>query len=248
MKKQDNLIYGIRAVIEAINSGKNLDKLFIKKALQGELVQELYATIKLHQIHYQHVPVEKINKITRKNHQGVVGYLSLIDYYDLENLVISLYESGKNPLLLILDQISDVRNFGAICRVAECAGVDGIVIPESGSAQINADAIKTSAGALNYIKICRSKNLINLIKYLKNSGLKIIAATEKAENIYYNSNYTEPNAIVFGSEDLGISSKILQLADELVKIPILGNINSLNVSAAVSVIVFEAIKQREISK
>ncbi|MFC2137169.1 23S rRNA (guanosine(2251)-2'-O)-methyltransferase RlmB [Bacteroidota bacterium] len=246
MKKTENLIYGIRAVIEAINSGKNLDKLFIKKGLQGELIQELYAVIKLHQIHYQHVPIEKINKITRKNHQGVVGYLSLIDYYSLENTIISLFESGKNPFILILDQISDVRNFGAICRVAECAGVDAIIIPEIGSAQINSDALKTSAGALNYIKICKSKNLENSIKYLKNSGLKIFAATEKASDLYYNQNYSDPCAIIFGSEDLGISNRVLQLADEMVKIPILGNINSLNVSSAVSIIIYEAVKQRKL--
>jgi len=248
LKKADNLIFGIRAVIEAINSGKNLDKLYIKKGLQGELVQNLYATLKLHNIHYQHVPIEKINKITRKNHQGVIGYLSLIDYFDIENLVISIFESGKNPFVLILDQISDVRNFGAICRVAECAGVDGIIISESGSAQINADAIKTSAGALNYIKICKSKNLINSVKYLKNSGLKIIAATEKAEKTYYQLNYNTPIALIFGSEESGISNTILHFVDELINIPMKGNISSLNVSTAVSVIAFEAVKQREINK
>ncbi len=248
MKKSDNLIFGIRAVIEAIKSGKNFDKLFIKKGLQGELMQELYALTKLHQIHFQHVPIEKINRITYKNHQGVVGYLSIIDYYNIENIIITLFEEGENPFILILDQISDVRNFGAICRVAECAGVNAIIIPETGSAQINADALKTSAGALNYIKICKSKNLENTIKYLKNSGLKIIAATEKASEYYFNTNYTDPIGIIFGSEDVGISKQLISIADELVKIPVYGNIESLNVSTAVSTIVYEAVRQRQLNQ
>lgn len=245
MEKKENLIFGIRAVIEAIKSGKSFDKLYIKNGLQGELIHELFTIIKKHQVHFQYVPLEKINRITHKNHQGVVGYLSLIEYYKLEDIIIPLFEEGKNPILIILDGVTDVRNFGSICRIGECAGVHAIIIPETGSAQINSDAIKTSAGALHHIKICRVRDLEQSVKYLKNSGLKIIAATEKGQKVYYNTDLSLPVAVVFGSEDAGISGKLLKISDEMVTIPILGNIASLNVSAAVSAIIYESVRQRQ---
>lgn len=244
MEKKENLIFGVRPVIEAIKSGKEIDKLYIKSGLQGELIHELFSVIRKHQIHFQYVPLEKINRITRKNHQGVAGYLSLIEYYKLEDIIIPLFEEGKAPILIILDEVSDVRNFGSICRVAECAGIHAIIIPETGTAQINSDAMKTSAGALNHIKICKVKNLEQSVKYLKNSGLKIIAASEKGRDNYFNTDFQLPLALIFGSEDTGISGNLLKISDEIVKIPVLGNIASLNVSTAVSAIIYEAVRQR----
>lgn len=239
-----NIIFGIRPVIEAIKAGKEIDRLFVRSGLQGELSRELLALIKGRKLHFQYVPVEKLNRLTSKNHQGVVGFLSLISYNSIEDVLPCVYENGKTPLILLLDRISDVRNFGAISRTAECAGVDAIVIPLKDSAQINADAIKTSAGALNNVPVCKSGSLKETIKFLKNSGLQIVSCTESAEKTYNEVNYDLPTAIILGSEENGISEDYLKLSDELVKIPLRGEIESLNVSVAAGIVIYEVVRQR----
>lgn len=240
----ENLIFGTRAVIEAINAGKEIDKIIIQKGLSNQLYSELRKAIKDLDIPIQIVPPEKINRITSKNHQGVLAFVSQITYYEVEDLLADVFEKGKIPLVLILDRITDVRNFGAIARSADCAGVDFIVIPSRGAAQINADAVKTSAGALNRMKVCRVDNLKNSIEYLKESGLQIIACHEKTTSHHFNADLTKPSAIIMGSEENGISNEYLKRSDMQVKIPMVGNIASLNVSVATGVILFEAVKQR----
>ena len=239
-----NVIYGIRPVIEAIKAGKEIDKIFIQNGLRGESYLELKELIRTAELPFQYVPLEKLNKITFKNHQGIIAYLSSVTYYNLDNIIANVYEQGKAPLVLILDRITDVRNFGAIARTAECAGVDAIVIPSRGAAQINADALKTSAGALNNIPVCRSANLKETIRDLKHSGLKIVACTEKANKYYYKTDYINPIAIILGSEEDGISAEYVKLSDVSVKIPLIGKTASLNVSVASGIILFEVLKQR----
>lgn len=242
--KKDTLIFGIRPTIEAIKAGKEIDKILIQKGLIGETFGELSQLMRESKIQFQYVPIDRLNRISPKNHQGIIAFLSLITYQEIENVLPMIYEQGKTPLILILDQITDVRNFGAIARTAECAGVHAIVIPEKGSAQVNADAIKTSAGALHNINVCRVKSLSQTLKFIKDSGLKIIACTEKADKIYTEADYSVPAAIVMGSEEFGISREVLNNSDEMVKIPIHGNIESLNVSVASGIIIYEALKQR----
>ena len=243
MEKSD-FIFGIHTVIEAINSGKEIERILVRKGLQGELYHRLLDLAHKMQIPMQLVPVEKIDRITRKNHQGIVAFISPITYYNIEEIIPKLFEEGKTPLILILDQVTDVRNFGAIARSAEVAGVDAIVIPDKGAAQINSDALKTSAGALHLIPVCRVKSLIMTVKFLKNSGLKIVAATAKGEKFYDETNMTDPLAIIMGSEDLGIEASLLRIADEWVKIPQSGQIESLNVSVAAGIMIYEAVRQR----
>lgn len=240
----DNLIFGTRAVIEAIHAGKEIDKIIIQKGLSNQLYNELRKAIQDLDIPIQIVPPEKINRISTKNHQGVLAFVSQITYYEVEDLLTETFEKGKTPLVLILDRVTDVRNFGAIARSADCAGVDFIVIPSRGAAQINADAVKTSAGALNRMKVCRVDNLKNTIEYLKESGLQIIACHEKTTSYHFNADLTKPSAIIMGSEENGISNEYLKRSDMQVKIPMVGNIASLNVSVAAGVILFEAVKQR----
>lgn len=246
--EKDEFIYGTRAVIEAINTGKNIEKVFIKTGLNNELYQQLLSLIRENEIPFQFVPIEKINRITRKNHQGVLAFVSPIEYTNIEMLLPLLFESGNEPILLILDQITDVRNFGAIVRSAECAAVQAIIIPEKGMARIGADAIKTSAGAILHLPICKVNNLLKTIQYLKDSGIGIIAATEKAEKIYTEGDFNSPVAIVMGSEDTGISQPILNIADQKLKIPLLGSIESLNVSVSAALMMYEAVRQRSYSK
>lgn len=240
----EDFIYGTRAVIEAINRGKTIERVLIKTGLQNELIHELLALIKENEISAQFVPVEKINRVTRKNHQGVLAFVSPIEYTNIEVLLPTVFETGKDPLLLVLDQITDVRNFGAIARSAECAGVDAIIIPEKGMARIGADAIKTSAGALHHVAVCKVKNLTKTIHYLKESGISIIAATEKAETVYTSGNLNRPVAIVMGSEESGISESVLKISDEKLRIPLVGKIESLNVSVSAALMIFEAVRQR----
>jgi 23S rRNA (guanosine2251-2'-O)-methyltransferase len=204
----------------------------------------MMSLLKKHNVVYQYVPVEKLNRLTSKNHQGVVGYISSIEYSKIEKVLPMVFDAGKTPLILILDRITDVRNFGAIARTAECAGVDAIVIPARGAAQINADAIKTSTGALHKIPVCKEDNLKDVILYLRESGLQVIACTEKTTDMYYTQDYTLPVAIMMGSEEDGISPEFLKLADAHAKIPLMGKIGSLNVSVAAGVILYEAVKQR----
>jgi 23S rRNA (guanosine2251-2'-O)-methyltransferase len=244
LKANIDFIFGIRAVIEAIVSGKEIEKVLIKKGLDGELFRELFSLLREVEIPFQFVPIEKIDRISRKNHQGVIAFISPVSYQNIEMLLPGIFEQGKTPLVLILDRVSDVRNFGAICRSAECAGVDAVVIPSRGSAQINADAVKTSAGALHTLPVCRAMNLKNVIQFLKDSGLLIIAATEKADQFYFDIDLKNPTAIIMGSEDEGISPEYLKMCDEQVKIPLQGEIASLNVSAATSILLFDIVRQR----
>ena len=242
--EEKNYIFGIRAIIEAVNAGKTIDKLFIQKGLHNDLFAELWKLVRLKRINYKHVPLEKINRLTRKNHQGVFAFISPIDFHNIEDVVPSLYEQGKNPLILVLDRITDVRNFGAIARTAECAGVDAIIIPEQNAAAINADAIKTSAGALHKITVCRTWNLKLAIQFMKESGIQLVSCTEKTQDMIYKPDYTPPTAIIIGSEEDGVSPEFLKMCDARAKIPLAGKIASLNVSVATGVILYEAIRQR----
>jgi 23S rRNA (guanosine2251-2'-O)-methyltransferase len=242
--EEKNYIFGIRAIIEAVEAGKTIDKLFIQKGLHNELFAELWKLVREKRINYKHVPVEKINRLTRKNHQGVFAFISPIDFHNIEDVVPALYEQGKNPLVLVLDRITDVRNFGAIARTAECAGVDAIVIPEQNAAAINADAIKTSAGALHKITVCRTWNLKLALQFMKESGIQLVACTEKTQDNMYKPDYTPPTAIIMGSEEDGVSPEFLKMCDARAKIPMAGKIASLNVSVATGVILYEALRQR----
>jgi 23S rRNA (guanosine2251-2'-O)-methyltransferase len=242
--EQNNYIFGIRAILEAIKSDKEIDKILVKKGLDNELARELLTPARQLGIPIQYVPVQKLDSITRKNHQGVIAFISEIAYFNIEEIIPKLYEDRLNPLVLVLDRITDVRNFGAICRSAECAGVHAVVIPAKGAAQVNGDAMKTSAGALHKIKVCRSQNLKETLKFLKNSGLQITTATEKTDSLYYDVDFTTPCAIVLGSEETGVSNELFVLSDNAAKIPILGEIESLNVSAAASVLLYEVVRQR----
>ncbi|KAA1245704.1 23S rRNA (guanosine(2251)-2'-O)-methyltransferase RlmB [Aquimarina sp. RZ0] len=242
--EKESQIFGIRAVIEAINSGKTIDKLFIQKGLQGELAKELISLTKKEGISFSIVPVEKLNRLTRKNHQGVVAITSPIEFHNLEDLVLQVIESGEIPLFLILDQLSDVRNFGAIIRTAECTGVHGIIIQKKGGAPVSADTVKTSTGAIFKIPICKVDHIKDAIFYLQASGIQIVAATEKASSSIYDIQLNTPIAIVMGSEGKGISNSVLKLADHLAKLPMYGEIASLNVSVACGVFLYETIRQR----
>jgi len=239
------MIFGLRPVIEAIEAGKELDKILIKKDLNSDLAKELFSAMKGSQIPLQKVPVEKLNRLTMKNHQGVVAFLSSVTYQHIEDIIPIIYEEGRTPFIVVLDGITDVRNFGAIARTCECAGVDAIVVPVRGGAAINADAVKTSAGALHTIPVCRENSLTDAIRFLRASGLTVFAASEKATENYTEADYTVPTAIVMGAEDVGISPQILRLCDNMVSIPILGNIQSLNVSVATGILTYEVIRQRK---
>ncbi len=243
---REDFVFGTRAVIEAIKNGKTIDKILIKKGLNNELFQELQLLINENNIAVQYVPVEKINRVTRKNHQGILAFISPIVFDNIEDVLPGIYELGQDPLLLILDQITDVRNFGAIVRSAECAGVHAIIIPEKGMARIGADAVKTSAGALHNLPVCKVNNLYKTIQFLTDSGIRIVAATEKGDKLYTETDLNCPVGIVMGSEDDGISQQILSIADEQLKIPILGKIESLNVSVSAALMIYEAVRQRNI--
>ena len=244
MIDKSQVVFGIRAVIEAIESGKQVDKVLIKKDLGGELARELLSVTREYNVPVQRVPVERINKVTRKNHQGVIAFMAAVDYYHVDDIVPALYDEGINPLVVVLDGVTDVRNFGAIARTCECAGVNCIVIPERNSVSVNADAVKTSAGALNYLPVCRERNLVKAVQYLRDSGFKVMGASEKTDLNYTKADFTGPVAIVLGAEDTGISTDVLKLCDTLVAIPEFGQINSLNVSVAGGIMIYEVVRQR----
>lgn len=246
--KNEQLIYGARPIIEAIEAGKEIEKLFIQKSSTSPLIRELLQKVRPFGTPIQMVPVEKLNSMTRGNHQGVVAFLSMIAYQPIEEIVTNLFEKGKNPFILVLDRVTDVRNFGAIARTAECAGVDAIVIPDKGAAQINADALKTAAGALTKLPVCRTKSLAQTTKFLKDSGLQIFAVTEKGNVMYDLPEYRDPLALIMGSEDQGIASDLLRMADHMVRIPLMGKIGSLNVSVAAGILMFEVVHQRSFVK
>jgi 23S rRNA (guanosine2251-2'-O)-methyltransferase len=239
-----DIIYGLRPVMEAVEAGREIEKVFFKTGLRGELFHSLAGLLKQRGIPFQHVPVEKLNRISRINHQGVIAMISAITYHNLEEVITSLYESGDTPLILVLDSITDVGNFGAIARTAECGGVHALLIPSRGGAPAGPDAMKASAGALNTIPVCRADNLADSVEYMKNSGLGIVAATEKDGILYHRAELSGPSALIMGSEDRGISPALLALSDLRIRIPVTGNIGSLNVSAAASVLVYEFLRQR----
>lgn len=242
--EENTQIYGIRAVIEAINADKPVDKVFIQKGLLGDLSKELESLVRRRGINTSYVPVEKLNRLTKNNHQGVVSTISPIAFYTLEALVENVISHKELPLFLLLDQLSDVRNFGAIIRTAECSGVDGIIIQKKGAASVTSDTIKTSAGAAFNVPIAKVDHLKDAVFYLQASGIKVIAATEKTNTSIYSVSFNEPCAIVMGSEDTGISPSILKAANATAKLPLMGKIGSLNVSVACGVFLYEVVRQR----
>ena len=227
--KENEMVFGIRAVIEAIQADKEVDKILVKRDLQGDLSKELFEVLRGREIPVQRVPAERLDRLTRKNHQGVIAFMSAVTYQSLEDIIPFVYEQGKDPFIVLLDGVTDVRNFGAIARTCECAGVDTIVIPAKGSVSVNADAIKTSAGALHVLPVCKEKS---------------INASEKAAENYTAVKYEGPVAIVMGAEDTGVSPENLRICDNMVKIPQFGTIGSLNVSVATSILVYEVVRQR----
>lgn len=245
MDKKD-YIFGIRAVTEAIEAGKSIDKVLVRRDLGGELAKDLLDKIKEYGILMQRVPQEKLNRITMKNHQGAIALLSPVDYYRLEDLVPLFYEEGRNPFILVLDGLTDTRNFGAIGRTAACAGVDAIVIPEKNSVSVTPDAIKTSAGGLFHVPVCRERDTLSAVRMLRENGYHIVGATEKGSMNYTDPDYTVPVAVVMGSEDVGISDAVLRECDDLAAIPIPGKIESLNVSVAAGIMTYEVLRQRNV--
>lgn len=243
-QRNDNIVYGIRPVTEAIHAGKEIESVFIHNNAKGERIQELKELLKENNIGWREVPYAALNRLTRMNHQEVVCIISPITYHHLHSIVPHVFEKGEAPLILVLDRITDVRNFGAICRTAECAGVHAIVIPYRGAAQINADAVKTSSGALNIIPVCRERNLASACDFLKESGLQVIACTEKAKEKYFKTDFSHPTALILGSEEDGISDELLKKANRRVSVPLLGRIESLNVSVAAGIILYEVLRQR----
>jgi len=243
MDKND-YIFGIRAILEAIEAGKSIDKVLLRREIGGDLAKELIEKVREYDIVMQRVPLEKLNRITMKNHQGAIALLSPVGYHKLDNVIPQLYEDGKTPLAVVLDGGTDAPNFGAIARSADCAGVDFIVIPERGSASASSDAVKASAGALFYVPVCRERDTLSAVRKLKDNGYLIVGASEKGAESYVKADYTVPVAIVMGAEDTGISPEVLKVCDTLAAIPILGNIGSLNVSVAAGVMLYEAVRQR----
>lgn len=246
MESRQTYIFGIHAVKEALLAGKEMDRVLIRRGASSDLMKGLLGELRRRQVPVQQVPVEKLNRITRKNHQGVIAMLSQISWSRIEDVLPMVYEKGEDPMILLLDGVSDVRNFGAIARSAECSGVHAIVVPTSGNAAVNADSIKTSAGALHRIPVCRHKDLVQVIKLLKESGLRVFAATEKASDSLYNTDLAGPAAFIMGSEELGVSNALLKDADGWIAIPMKGEISSLNVSVATGVVLFEALRQRSL--
>lgn len=244
MEDKNLHIFGIRAVIEAIQAGKEIDKVMIKKDLSGDLANELLALLRDSKIPVQRVPIEKLNRITQKNHQGVVAMVAAVTYEKLSNILPTLFEEGRNPFFVVLDGITDVRNFGAIARTCECAGVDAIVIPERGSVSVNADAVKTSAGALHCLPVCRERSIVSALRFMKACGVKVVGASEKSNLNYTHSHLSDPVAIVLGAEDVGLSPEVLKMCDETLAIPQFGQINSLNVSVAGAIMIYEVVRQR----
>jgi 23S rRNA (guanosine2251-2'-O)-methyltransferase len=242
--EKEHQIFGIRAIIEAIQAGKEVDKVFIQKEISGELMKDLMKVMKRANINFSYVPVEKLNRLTPNNHQGAVATISPIGFIDLEHLVESTIASGSKPLFLILDQISDARNFGAIIRTAECTGVNGIIVQKAGSAPVNGDTVKTSAGAVFNVPICKVEHIKDAIFYLQGSGIKTVAATEKTDQNIYDIALNEPVAIIMGSEDRGINPSVLKIVDEKAKLPMFGTIGSLNVSVACGAFLYETVRQR----
>ena len=236
-------IYGIRAVIEAINSSKDIDKVFIQTGLKGKLIGQLESLIRKNKINFSYVPTQKLDRLSKKNHQGVIARIAPIKFYNIDSFS-EVIEKSKNPFILILDQINDVRNFGAIIRTAEISGVDGIIIQNSSSAPVNSDTIKTSAGAIFNIPICKVNHIKDAIYHLQSMNISIISASEKSEKNIYDVDLKGPLAIIMGSEQKGINKSVINLSNESVKLPMYGKIESLNVSVACGIFLYEVVRQR----
>ncbi len=239
----DNIIFGIRPIAEAIEAGRNVEKVYVRKGAEGQLLGELKEICRRHGIVMQEVPVEKLNRLTRGNHQGVVAQMAVIEYADLADILEGV-PSDETPLIVVLDGVTDVRNFGAIARSAECAGAHGIVVSTKNAAPVNADAMKTSAGALSRIAVCRVGSIRNALKTLQGEGMKVVAASEKSSTVLYDTDMTNPTVLVMGNEESGISKEVLKMCDSQVAIPMVGVVQSLNVSAAAAVMLFEVVRQR----
>lgn len=241
--KQNKLIYGTHSLLEALDAGKDIDKIFIRRGLKTDETQRIIALARERIIPVQQVPVEKLDRLTQKNHQGVVAFLAEIEYTQLEQLIPMIYEEGRMPFFVVLDGITDVRNFGAIARTAECAGVDAIIIPDRGSVSVTGDAIKTSAGALHRLPVCRVDSISRSIRLLQENGIKVVTASEKASKVYTDEALVPPLAIVMGSEEFGPSDDTIRLSDTLTRIPQVGAIGSLNVSVAAGIMIYEVLRQ-----
>lgn len=244
MISNTDMIYGTRAVIEAIRAGKQIEKILVQTGLNNDLIRELTGVARDHNVPITYVPQEKLNRLTTKNHQGVVCMLSAISYSQVNDLIDFAYSAGREPFFIMLDRITDVRNFGAIARTAECAGVTGIIIGDKGNAPITSDAMKTSAGALNHLPVCREQDLKKTIKFLRENGIMVVACTEKAEKDIYEVKFDQPVTLIMGSEEDGISDVLLRECDALVRIPMRGKIESLNVSVATGVAIYEVVRQK----
>jgi len=244
MIDKSQYIYGIHAVLEAIEAGKDIDKVLLSKTLNAETAQAISESARALRIPVQRVPVQKIDRITRRNHQGVLAMMAAVTYYRVEDLVPQLFDDGENPFVVVLDGVTDVRNFGAVARTCECADVSAIIIPDRESVSVNADAVKTSAGALNYLPVCREHNLVKAVRLLRDSGFKVVGTSDKSTVSYTSDDYTGPVAIVLGAEDKGVSPEIMKLCDSQVFIPEFGHINSLNVSVAGGIMIYEVVRQR----
>lgn len=243
--EQTGMIYGTHAILEALQDCKPIDQILIKKQSDNEQIREIIYLARKQNVTIKSVPIEKLNKITRKAHQGIIAFMSPIEFQEIDKIVPELFEHGKNPFIVILDQVCDVRNFGAITRTCECMGVDAIIIPQKGSAQIGADAVKTSAGALFKIPICKVHSLKSAISFLQESGLQVICAAEKFSANCYDADLTQPLALVFGAEEDGIEDSIIEMANSCIKVPMVGEISSLNVAAATAMCVYEVCRQRK---
>lgn len=246
-QSESNVIFGLRPVIEAIETDRQIERLYVKRGAEGQLMTDFKDLCYRSHIHYQEVPIEKLNRLTRGNHQGVVAVMAAIAYVALED-ILDRVPDDETPLVVVFDGVTDVRNFGAIARSAECAGAHGLIAPLKNSAPVNAEAIKASAGALTRIPVHRAGSIRNTLKTLQQHGFQIVAASEKTETLVYNADLTKPTAIVMGSEDMGISKEVLKICDQQVAIPIVGAIESLNVSAAAAVLLFETVRQRFCAK
>lgn len=241
-----NIIFGVHPIKEAIDAGKQIEKVLIQRGIRSDTASTLFKAIRDRDISFQYVPIQKLNRYTGKNHQGFIAFLSPIEYQDLEEIVQRSFESGTPGLLVALDQVSDVRNFGAIARSAECFGAHAMILGAKGNAMVNDDAVKTSAGALMNINVCRTSSLPNSLNYLKNSGFQIVGCSEKGSKIIGEVDFSVPTCVILGSEEMGISKEVLAILDEIVKIPISGVTDSLNVSVSAGIALYEVTKQRAV--
>lgn len=245
MKKE--IVFGLHPVMEAIKSGQEIDKILVQKNVNDQL-REVLDEARHFQVPVQKVPPEKLKRVTGKNHQGIIALMSAISFASLDHVIQTAYQKAKDPFLLMCDHITDVRNLGAIARTAECAGIDAMVLPATGSAQINSDAIKTSAGALNHLPVCRDKTLKWAAEFIINNGISLVGITEKADHSIFDLDLTGPLCLIVGSEEKGIQNELLKMADKKCYIPMQGKIGSLNVSVAAAIALYEVVRQRQIKK